>query len=140
MTSSFKTTRRVEFRDTDAAGIMHFSVFFTAMESAETEFLRCRGLTVMLRDPAGDLGWPRVAASCDYKSPLRFEDEYQIEVRVGRIGARSVTYEFIFTHGDRAVAVGKMTSVCCSIAPDGTPSSVPIPEWILQKLRGESDK
>jgi 4-hydroxybenzoyl-CoA thioesterase/acyl-CoA thioester hydrolase len=35
MTPSFITTRRVEFRDTDAAGIMHFSVFFTAMESAE---------------------------------------------------------------------------------------------------------
>ena len=27
----FTTTRRVEFRDTDAAGIMHFSVFFLYM-------------------------------------------------------------------------------------------------------------
>ena len=138
MTLSFKTTRRVEFRDTDAAGIMHFSVFFTAMESAECEFLRSRGLGVVMPDAVGEIGFPRVAAKCDYKSPLRFEDEYQIEVRVARIGAKSVTYEFSFTHAGRAVAVGEMTSVCCRITPDGKPTSVPIPEWILQKLRGDS--
>jgi acyl-CoA thioester hydrolase len=136
----FKTTRRVEFRDTDAAGIMHFSVFFTAMESAENEFLRSRGLGVVMPDPAGDIGFPRVAARCDYQSPLRFEDEYQIEVRVARIGSKSVTYEFVFTHRDRAVATGGMTSVCCRMASEGRPTSIPIPEWILEKLRGGDSK
>ena len=34
---SFRTTRRVEFRDTDMAGIMHFSAFFTVLESVEHE-------------------------------------------------------------------------------------------------------
>ena len=38
--STFTTTRRVEFGDTDMAGIMHFANFFRFMESAETEFLR----------------------------------------------------------------------------------------------------
>ena len=37
---TFRTTRRVEFRDTDAAGIVHFSAFFFYMESVEHEFLR----------------------------------------------------------------------------------------------------
>ena len=35
---SFTATRRVEFRDTDAAGIMHFASFFPLMESVEHEF------------------------------------------------------------------------------------------------------
>ena len=138
MTSSFRTTRRVEFRDTDAAGIMHFSVFFTAMESAEQEFLRSRGLGVLLPHPDGDLGFPRVAARCDYQSPLKFEDEYQIDVRIARIGGKSVTYEFAFTQGDRAIATGEMTSVCCRMTPNGNPTPIAIPDWISERLRGEA--
>ena len=137
MTTSFTTTRRVEFRDTDAAGIMHFSVFFTAMESAETEFLSSRGLSVvMLHEETGEIAFPRVAAHCEYQSPVRFEDLYQIEVRVERIGEKSITYEFKFTHDGQPVAVGEMTSVCCRFAADGTPTSIPIPETVLSKLRG----
>ena len=45
--SSFSATRRVEFRDTDAAGIMHFASFFPLMESVEHEFLRHLGLSVL---------------------------------------------------------------------------------------------
>ena len=41
-----QTRRRVEFRDTDAAGIVHFSAFFFWMESAEHELLRAAGVTV----------------------------------------------------------------------------------------------
>ena len=41
------TRRRVEFRDTDAAGIVHFSAFFVWMESAEHELLRAAGVPVV---------------------------------------------------------------------------------------------
>jgi YbgC/YbaW family acyl-CoA thioester hydrolase len=134
MSASLVTTRRVEFRDTDSAGIMHFSVFFTAMESAEQEFLRSRGLGVMFRDEQGAIGFPRVSVKCDYQSPLRLNDEYQIEVRLGRIGSKSVTYEFAFTLGDRAIAKGEMTSVCCRFPVDGMPASVVIPEAVRSRL------
>ncbi|WP_231612238.1 acyl-CoA thioesterase [Novipirellula galeiformis] len=43
----YTTQRRVEFRDTDAAGIVHFSAFFPLMESAEHEMLRSLGISVM---------------------------------------------------------------------------------------------
>ncbi len=36
----FYSSRRVEFCHTDAAGIMHFSVFFQFMEQVEHEMLR----------------------------------------------------------------------------------------------------
>ncbi len=69
---SFSTTRRVEFRDTDAAGIVHFSAFFPMMEAAEHEMLRSLGLSVLPKD-TGESGvpavtWPRVSASCNYAS------------------------------------------------------------------------
>ena len=62
MTQHYKTTRRVEFRDTDAAGMVHFSVFFVYMEQAEHELLRHLGLSVVLSDESGPISFPRVAA------------------------------------------------------------------------------
>jgi len=134
MPKPFKTTRRVEFHETDAAGIMHFAVFFKFMEEAEHELLRSLGLSVVSQDEQGAISWPRVAARCDYQASVKFEDLVDIEVRVVRIGQKSVTYEFGFTHQGNAVATGQITAVCCRFQPDGTPRSVAIPKWILAKL------
>jgi YbgC/YbaW family acyl-CoA thioester hydrolase len=87
----FTTTRRVEFVETDAAGIVHFSAFFVYMEQAEHQLLRHLGLGVFLRDDEGEISWPRVSATCDYRGPARFEDEIQIEVTVERVGEKSET-------------------------------------------------
>ena len=135
MGKAFNTTRRIEFRDTDAAGIMHFSAFFVLMEQAEHEFLRHLGLSVLTQDEHGLLTWPRVAARCDYQGSARFEDVLDIEVKIVRLGTKSVTYEFSFTHDGRAVAAGQMTSVCCRFDERGVPHSVPMPSNILAQLK-----
>src|SRR5207253_4658183 len=97
MTEAFRTTRRVEFVDTDMAGIVHFSNFFRWMESAEVEFLRARGLSVNFRWEGRKIGFPRVSASCDFVKPVTFGDEVEIAVRVARVGRKSVTYAFEFS-------------------------------------------
>src|SRR5205823_1609476 len=110
----FTTTRRVEFSDTDMAGIMHFSNFFRFMEAAETSYLRARGLSVSWRADGVKWGFPRVSVSCDFQKPARFEDVLTISVTVEKIGAKSVTYRFDFTNQNGEVlAVGRMTSVHC---------------------------
>src|SRR5215467_15146206 len=91
MTEPFRTTRRVEFVDTDMAGIVHFSNFFRWMESAEVEFLRSLGLSVALPWEGEELGFPRVSAACDFLKPVRFEDVLQITVRLEKIGRKSLT-------------------------------------------------
>jgi acyl-CoA thioester hydrolase len=132
---SFRSQRRVEFRDTDAAGIAHFSVFFSFMEEVEHEYLRSLGLSVMMRDSSGVLSWPRVAAHCEYQGAVRFENVLDIELTVERVGEKSITYRFAFSHSGRQVAEGRLTAVCCRIE-HGEPLAVPIPEEIAAKLRG----
>ena len=97
----YRTTRRVEFRDTDAAGIMHFSAFFNYMEQVEHEFLRHLGMSVFEEDDEGVISWPRVSASCDYQGAVRFEDVMDIEIEVARRGEKSLTFGFRFAQGDR---------------------------------------
>lgn len=134
MGQSFHTTRRVEFRDTDAAGIAHFSVFFVYMEQAEHELLRHLGLSVMFHDESGKISFPRVGARCDYQRAVKFEDVIDIEVSIVRLGTKSVTYEFNFTHQGQAVASGQTTTVCCRLSDTAPPESIPIPGWIAEKL------
>ncbi len=111
----FQTQRRVEFADTDMAGIVHFSNFFRYMESAEVSFLHSLGVSVRLEWEGESLGFPRVSATCDYISPARFEDILAIGVTVDNIGRKSVTYAFDFSKDGKPVAKGKVTSVCCKI-------------------------
>jgi YbgC/YbaW family acyl-CoA thioester hydrolase len=130
----FHTTRRIEFCDTDMAGIVHFANFFRFMESAEVEFLRSRGLSVKLLWEGQPLGFPRVSASCDYVRPARFEDLLDVNVTLDRLGQRSVTYAFEFTLGGELIARGKVTSVCCKVYPDHRLESIDIPATIRERL------
>lgn len=139
MCAAFVTRRRVQFRDTDAAGIMHFSTFFICMEEAEHELLRSLGTSVHLTadpgDPlAGKLSWPRVAAECQYIDAAHFEEVLEIEVQVARIGSSSVTYEFQFHVSERLVAHGSLTSVHCRFKPGQPPEPVPISDTLRGQL------
>jgi YbgC/YbaW family acyl-CoA thioester hydrolase len=130
----FTTTRRVEFGDTDMAGIMHFSNFFRFMEVAETDFLHSLGLTVSWQQDGVKYGFPRVAASCDYQHPVRFEDVLSIAVTIEKIGRKSIAYRFDFSKNGQALAVGRITSVYCRTIGPGRMESLDIPEDIRAKL------
>lgn len=132
----FFTRRRVEFRHTDAAGIAHFSAFLAYAEEAEHELLRSLGVSVLMHDKDGPLSWPRVAVKAEFQGAVRFEDEVDIAVSVARLGAKSVTYQFVFTHDGRPVATAETTAVCCRMSAEVPPQSSPIPAAIADKLRG----
>jgi acyl-CoA thioester hydrolase len=134
MITPFRTTRRIEFADTDMAGIVHFANFFRFMEAAEVEFLRSRGLSVKMTWDGLSLGFPRVSASCDYLRPARFEDVLDVAVRLEKIGRKSLTYTFEFSRGGEAIARGSLTSVCCRVQPDRALEGMELPEGIRARL------
>lgn len=138
MACEFKVTRRVEFSDTDMVGIVHYSNFFRYMEAAEHGFFRSLGFSVLLNQFELPLGLPRVHAECDYKHPLRFEDEVEIHLLVSEIKPRSLNYIFRFRKLNAApvleVARGKLTVVCVLRQPDGKMIATPIPKALADKI------
>jgi phenylacetate-CoA ligase len=62
MPSEYHTKRRVEFAETDMAGIVHFANFFRYMETTEHEFLRSLGLSVHATIDGRTISWPRIRA------------------------------------------------------------------------------
>lgn len=133
--SEFQTRRKIEFSDTDMAGIVHFSRFFIFMETAEHEFLRSLGTSVDTEDQGHKIGWPRLSASCDYLKPIKFEDEIGIHLTIIRKGTKSLTYHFEFTHHNEVVARGRLGVICCICNPGQPIKSIPIPAFIADQIR-----
>jgi YbgC/YbaW family acyl-CoA thioester hydrolase len=131
----FRTKRKIEFVDTDLAGVVHFSRFFIFMETAEHEFLRSLGTSVAAKMDGMQLGWPRLAASCEYLSPARFEDVLDIRVIVAKKGKRSLTYNFIIEKGEALIARGQMVSVCCLVDPEKGFRTIPLPAFLAEQIQ-----
>jgi len=139
MPYEFKATRRVEFSDTDMAGIVHFSKFFQYMETVEHGFFRSLGFSVILPHHTPPLGLPRVHASCDYKRPLRFEDLLELHLIVTEKKARTLAYEIRFRRLEpgptEEVAVGKLVVVCVQKDADGKMRAVELPAALADQLQ-----
>ena len=136
MSFEFKITRRVEFFETDMAGIVHFSNYFRMMEAAEHAFFRSLGFSIHETDNGATIGWPRVNVSCDYRAPLKFEDEVEIHLIVSEVRSRSIRYQFIFrkTADGSEIAIGTIAAVCATVdKTTGKLLPVPIPERIRSK-------
>ena len=140
MASEFSITRRVEFSETDLAGIMHFTHFYRWMEICEHEFLRSLGLSVDMEDEDGRFGWPRVKTACRFKRPLKFEDEVEVKLSVSEIRDRSIAYAFQFwkeENGEQVkAAVGEAVAACVRFDPvTGAKSPIHIPEVFRNKVQ-----
>lgn len=138
MAYEFKATRRVEFSETDMAGIMHFSNFFRFMETAEHGFYRSLGFSVIMGQFDPPLGWPRVHAACDYQRPVRFEDQIEVHLLVSEKKSKALSYRFIFRKLNETpameVARGELTVVCVAHYPDGTMGAVPMPAALADQI------
>ena len=151
--SWFRCRRIVEFRDTDAAGIAHFSAFFFWMESAEHEFLRELGIRVVDNAPEDEeslrrelasgegvgreleVSWPRVSVSADYKAAVRFGDTLDVFIAVAERGSSSITYRFRFENSGNLVAIGTVVVVRCLMRHGMKPLPVKIPAGIAERMQ-----
>ncbi|MFT5127084.1 MAG: acyl-CoA thioester hydrolase [Rhodothermales bacterium] len=142
MTCSFVYPRRVEFVETDLAGIVHFSNFFRYMEQAEHAFIRSLGHSIHMQEGEQVIGWPRVHASADYRRPLRVEQEFEVQLLIKEIRTKSLRYAFRFRlkGNSDVLATGEIVSVCATYNEhEKRMKAVPIPEGIRSQISEASD-
>lgn len=135
----FAYRRRVQFAETDLAGIVHFTCFFQYMEEAEHALWRAAGLSIA---KAGETtGWPRLSATFDYKAPLQFEDEFDVLVRIASVTPRTLQYEFtvLKVEGPQVIGRGTLTTAFVSKAPGQPMKARDLPEDIVARLRSASE-
>ena len=131
--SEYVYRRRIQYRETDASGIVHFSAFFCYAEEAEHAMWRSVGLSVEPQQT--EIGWPRVSASFDFKRALRFEDEIEVRIRVVAKTAKTFTFESTITCGKEIAAVGRVTTICVRKRPGEPLKAVDIPPEIASRFQ-----
>lgn len=133
-------TERVQFADTDMAGIVHFSNFFRYMERVEHDFFRALGMSIWDNSPLipdeERVGWPRVHVSCDYRAPLRFEEQFTMELLVEEVRPKTLRYLIRFWKQDGTLsAEGHLVAACVrKEAMSGKMKAVEIPARFLAKI------
>lgn len=108
----------------------------TWMEETEYAFLRSRGLSVVLNDEKGRIGFPRVRSQIEIREPVILDDELVVSLRLGELDGKAISYHFETTRvADGAlVGVGQFTMACCRFPDAELPYAILIPEWIEEKL------
>lgn len=96
MPHDFTYRRRVEFAETDAAGVAHFAAFFRWMEEAEHAFYRSLGGAAYRREDDRVEGMPRTSASCEYLRPVRYADELEVRLIVREKAPKAIGYDVVF--------------------------------------------
>ena len=139
MPYEFEMTRRVQFAETDMAGVVHFAHYFRLFEEVEHAFYRSMGLSIMMLEAGAEIGWPRAFASCEYCAAGRVEKGMRLGLRALELGNKSLTYEVDFFHDETLVARGKITKVCGRITETAF-ESIPIPDGIRARIREAMDK
>lgn len=138
MAHCFVCTERVQFSDTDMAGIVHFSNFFRYMERVEHAFFRSLGFSIVDPAEAGQerVGWPRVHASCNYMAPLHFEEEFDCELLVEEVRSKVLKHVIRFWKKDGTLAAeGRITAACVRRDPATQKmKAVEIPQRFRDKI------
>jgi len=143
----FTWERRVEFSETDAAGIAHFSSFFIYMEQAEHALFRHCGWSIFptrseIAPPESQIvSWPRVHCACDFKSPAFFEDQLSIDLSIERLGNTSITYRHVIRRESSILAIGRVTTVCSRVdSRTHQMTACPIPEHIRDRFQARQPR
>ena len=105
--------------DTDASGRIYFAAIFRWVEFLETGLFRSIGSDL---NKTGH--FPRVHVEADYRLPLGFDDEVEMEMWVDKLGTKSLTYKWEGRHNGEIAFEGSHTVVY--LAPDGL--SAPLPD------------
>jgi acyl-CoA thioester hydrolase len=103
---SVTISRRVQWMDTDAAGIWHYSTVLRWAEKAETELHRLLGI---VGDTFGVT--PRVRVEFEFGKTLCFDDPVELTIGVARLGTSSVEYAVEVRNDGEVAATGRVVTV-----------------------------
>ena len=139
MTCEHTSTRRIEFSETDMAGLVHFSNFFRYMETAERDFFEAAGVDLIRTQPGQLVGWPRARAQCKFTAPLRFGDTIDIHLAVKAVKDRAIDFQYrIFRQnpdGSRTQAAkANITTILTQLEDKGELQSIELPEHVRSRI------
>lgn len=111
---SYRRQFAVRFGDIDEAGVVYYPRLFDYFHQAFEDFWAValeRPYPLVVKEER--VGYPTVHIETDFKGPLRYGDQFEIEVSVQRIGTRSISWSY---RGFREGAKDSFLEACVTTA------------------------
>ena len=131
--ATFAHRQRVRFGETDMQGVVYYANYLLFAEVGRVAYLRALGIEYGRDLIDQGVDFTIGEASVRYLAPLRFDDEYDIRVRVGEIRNSSWAFEYAFERSDGLrCAEGKTIQVMLDLATKRPVRILPPLRVILQ--------
>lgn len=124
---------KVAFGDTDAAGIVFYPNFYKWMDQATHDFIGKAIMPFSKLMEEEKITAPLLEAFCQFKSPLRFEDQVEVHSEVSEIKNKVFRIEHTFKKNSETVASGYEVRAWVSMA-EGF-KAIPIPDEVRDKIK-----
>lgn len=125
---------RVRYSEIDGQMVVYNAHYLTFFDTAIFEYYRAIGYDQTREAKEHLEDWHVVRALVEYRAPLVYDQEFEVAVRVGRMGRTSLTYALaIFPQGaDTLLTTGEVVQV---YTDQRTHRSTAIPERVRNLYR-----
>ncbi|MDY7232597.1 acyl-CoA thioesterase [Hyalangium rubrum] len=116
---------RVIYGDTDQMGVVYHANYFRYFEFSRMEYFRARGGSYVELEAQGFM-LPVVEASCQYKSPARYDDLLLIRPKVSELRRASLVFTYeVVREREPASLLCTGTTVHACLGRDGKLKRIP---------------
>ena len=135
---AYRYERLVQWGDCDPAGIIYFPNYLRWVADGLTALFLDLGVDPTdSKDRDTITGLPSVNCSLSFHSPARYHDRITHEIRIARLGTKSLDVAHRFSRADACLAEAQERRVWAEMnIRDGKLTAVPIPGDIRTMLEG----
>lgn len=126
---------RISYADTDKMGVVYYANYLVFFERGRTELLRDAGISYENVETRG-FYFPVIHCECDYLAPARYDDIVDVETRLIKITAASITCSYEIKREGKILARGSTKHPF--VNKDAKP--VGFPDDIREKLENALEK
>ena len=131
---------QVRWGDCDPAGIVYYPRFFDYFHQAmETWFAEGLGQPYATVIVGRKIGFPSVHLDADFRRPSAFGDSLEVELRVVRLGHKSIRFDMriVAEDEDSPRVVGSKVCVVMDLDPDsaGYRTGIPMPDDLRRAIQ-----
>lgn len=119
---------RVRYAEIDAQGVVFNAHYLTYFDTAINEVFRNHAIDWLDKVRGSGCDVQLVKSLVEYKSPLHFDELFDVCVRVGRLGKSSISWQLALFGEDHSLrATGEIVWVYADLSAK---TSTPLPDWL----------
>ena len=118
------TRLRVRYADTDQMGVVYYANYLVWFEIGRTEWLRQSGWSYRNMEEDG-VALPVIEAHCDYRQPLRYDDEVEIATKATLVTPIRIRFDYDVRRADTPDVSASGHTVHAAIGTSGKPCRLP---------------